>query len=216
MRMLACVSWTVLLVLLAVPWVAATLLAWVYAEVFHSPNDPPQLTLEQIFATLQSVSGILYLLYIPAALLCVGLVGRRSTFSYCCLVLGLPVFVAVPAVAGVGILVVTLTNQQASVMTEAGRVGIASGVCCLLSTVTCFFLLVWSMACGSKGRGRRHQYPTPLAYFPVLRDCHEIERREEVADSDRYTADYPPPRYTFPERKPLSISVTPSNTPTKN
>ena len=176
-----------MLVLLA-PWTVATILAWVYTEAFEEPPEDSS-KLGWIGAILQTVSLVVYLVYIPVMVLFVGIAGRRSLFSFCCLVMGIPVFAVAPLVAGGVILSTALVAED----TRVKEVGIAAAVCCVLSTVTCFLLLCWAIACGGKGRGKHHRYPIPLAYFPFLRDFEEVEREKQEDDSDRYTADYPPP-----------------------
>lgn len=193
---------------LVAPWFAATMLAWIYTEIFEAePEDSSQPQIGWIVAILQSASALVYLVYIPFALLCIGIVGRRSIFSFCCLVAGILVFSVTPAVAGGIILFTALSADDDEGDALRKEVGIAAGVTCLLSTVCCCFVLCWAMLCGSKGPGKHHQYPTPLAYFPFLRDFKEVRSERELDDSDKYTSDYPPPHHTFPERKPLNSSA---------
>lgn len=188
----------------------ATTLCWIYTEAFEEdpqPDDDVQIKTGWIVAILQSVSAVVYLVYIPLAVMFIGMVGRRSLFSFCCLVAGLPVFGVVPIVTGGVILSFSPSAGDEENGGAAETVGIVTGVFCMLSTVTCLFLLCWAMLCGSKGRGKENRFPIPLAYVPFLSDFKDVREREDaVSESERYTADYPPPRYAFPERKALSPS----------
>ncbi len=201
----SCLLWITAAVVLAVPWTVATILCWTYTEAFElDPKNDDQPKTGWIIAILQSVSAVAYLVYIPCAVLFIGLVGRRSHFSFCCLVAGIPVFGAVPMVTGSVILFISLSAADED--GGARVVGLVTGVSCILSTVTCLFLLCWAMFCGSRGRGKEHRYPIPLAYMPFLRDFRDVGREREVSENERYTEDYPPPRYTFGERKTLSAA----------
>lgn len=196
---LVCVS--VILALFAVPWIVATILTWIYTEAFEeTPEDTAQPKFGWVSAILQTASVMVYLVYIISAIFFIGIAGRRSIFSFCCLVMGIPVFAVAPIVVGGIILYTALTASDDSVK----EVGIAASVCGFFSTITCCFVLCWAMLCGGKGRGRKHRYPIPLAYFPFLEDFKEVRKEREVDDSEKYTSDYPPPRYTFADRKPLS------------
>lgn len=189
-----------------IPWTAATILVWVYTEAFEADATEPKIG--WVMAILHTASAAVYVAYIPLAILFIGLVGRRNMFSFCCVVAGLPVFAVVPMITGGALLFVSLSSsseQEGDASGKGGtRIGIAAGVACLLSTAACLFIVCWAMICGSRGRGKKHQYPIPLAYFPFLRDFKATMNEQEVVDSERYTADYPPPRYTFSERKPIS------------
>lgn len=203
----SCILWSIALAVVTVPWTAATLLSWIYTEAFEpEPQTPTEPKVGWVIAILQTTSVLLYFIYISFAILFIGMVGRRSMFSFCCLAAGIPIFAVVPLVAGGAILFTALSSKDGESSGTAKGIGIAAGVTCLLSTVTCFFVLCWALICGSRGRAKEHRYPIPLAYFPFLRDFKDVKRDREVADSERYTADYPPPRYNFAERKPISES----------
>lgn len=181
------------------PWFVAMILAWVYTEEFEpDPEDPTQPKVGWIVAILQTVSGLIYLTYVLFLVAVIGMLGRRSMCSFCCLVAGVPVFVVAPLVVGGAILTtsLSLSSSDGEELPSDGvrDMGIAAGVCCLLSTSVCIFLLCWAMICGSRGRAKNHRYPIPLAYFPFLRDFEEIKKkdREERNISEMYTADYPP------------------------
>ena len=187
--------------MLVLPWFVGVVLAWVYTEAFElDPEDPKQPKVGWIVAILQTSSGLVYLTYMPFLILVIGMAGRRSVCSFCCLVAGVPVFGVVPLVVGGAILATSLSQSTSDGGEESSSgvardVGIAAGVCCLLSTSLCIILLCWAMICGSKGRAENHRYPIPLAYFPFLRDFEEIKTRDkkERDVSEMYTADYPPP-----------------------
>lgn len=203
------ILWSAILIVVMVPWVAATLLLWIYTELFEADANEPKVG--WIMAILHTVSAPVYFAYIAIAILFIGLVGRRSMFSFCCVAAGLPVFAVVPLITGGAVLFTSLSpsDEQEEERGAGGgatgeRIGIAAGVACLLSTATCLFVVCWAMICGSRGRGKEHQYPSPLAYFPFLRDFRVVKKEQEVADSERYTSDYPPPLYTFHGRKPVS------------
>lgn len=190
MLKVACALWSVVLLFLVAPWTVATILAWVYTEAFEEPpDDLSRPKLGWVSAILQTVSLVVYLLYVPLMVLFIGIAGRRSLLSFCCLVVGVPVFTVAPMVAGGTILYTVLVAEGKG----AKEVGVAAAVCCIFSTMTCCFLLCWAIACGGRGRGKHHRYPIPLAYLPFLKDFKEVEREKEVDDHDRYTNDYPKP-----------------------
>lgn len=204
------VLWTLLLLVLVLPWSCAMILAWVYTEAFEAePQDPTQPKVGWIVAIVQTSSGLLYSTYILLLVLLIGMVGRKSMCSFCCLVAGIPVFVVAPLVVGGAILSTSLSSSggggEESGSVKARDVGVAAGVCCLLSTAVCIFLLCWAIICGSKGRARNHRYPIPLAYFPWIRDFEEIEKkdREERDIAEMYTADYPPPFSEYRKKEVL-------------
>lgn len=198
---------------LVLPWTVATILCWVFTETLEEEpgsGDSVQIKPGWVVAILQSVSVFLYLAYITCAVMFIGMMGRRSVFSYCCLVAGVPVFAAVPLVSGGVLLFLSLmpADEEAENTAETVvKTGLATAVLCVFSTVTCMFMLCWALICGSKGRGKRHRYPIPLAYLPYLKDFQEIQLKEDAGkEADRYTADYPPPRHTFGERKKFTPS----------
>lgn len=203
--------WSIAVAVSVAPWIAATLLLWVYVEVFEQEpaDDTNKLKISWVMAILHTVSPLVYLTYILSAIVSIGLAGRRNLFSFCCLATGIPVFTLVPTITGVALLYVALSSGDklqdgaAEEMMSKGF-GIATGVACLLSTVMCLYVVCLAIMCGSKGRGKDHQYPTPLAYFPFLRDFKATRTEGKVEDGERYTADYPPPCYTFSERKSIS------------
>ena len=204
------ILWSIGFIVAVAPWLTATVLLWVYTEVFEpEPQGEEEIKIGYVMACIQSASIVLYITYIPFAIMCIGLIGRRSLFSFCCLAFGLPVFIVVPLVVGVAVFIVSLQSPSNETTGDEDEgtgkaLGITAGIVCLFSTAACLVVLLWALVCGSRGRGKDHKYPIPLAYFPFLRDFKSTKSECKVEDSERYTEDYPPPRYTFKERKPIS------------
>lgn len=201
-RKLVCVI--AILAPFAVPWIMGTLLTWIYTEEFEGArDDTSQPEFGRVSAILQTLSAVVYLVYIISAIIFIGIAGTRGLFSFCCLVVGIPVFAVVPIVVGAFLLYTAFTASDG----RGKEVGIGASIFCFSSTIMCCFVLCWAIICGRKGRGKNHRYPIPLAYFPFLKDFEEASSEEiEMDDSEKYTSDYPPPRYTFADRKPSSIT----------
>ena len=198
--------WLGVLFLLVFPWFVATVLSWIYSEAYDSVTDGPggsnnngsggAATASRIIAIIQTCGGFLYVLYILLAILWIGCQGRASLCSYCCLVLGIPIFFAIPVAGGITLLVEALNNKDG-----IGRdVGLAAAVCCFMSTALCIALTWVALICGSKGKGRNHRFPVPLAYFPILEEFDDFNETE-ISDVERFTKDYPPPLSSFRDRK---------------
>ena len=194
--------WCLALLILVLPWCVATMLTWISSEAFAvaSPNSNNELDLtgSRIVSIAQTCSCLVYVLYIFFALTWIGFAGRRSLCSYCCLVVGIPTFATIPIAAGCTLLLSVLDSSRSQVGVD---IGIAAAVSCLLSTLFCMVITCWALMCGSCGRGKNHQYPIPLAYLPFLRDFTKDASEKEVRDSERYTADYPPPLSSFSDKK---------------
>lgn len=213
--------WCLFLLVLVLPWCVATILTWVYSEVFAATPNPTnnqdengsaESTGTMVISIIQTCSMVGYILYIFFAMACIGFVGRRSLCSYCCLVVGIPTFTVIPVAAGSTLLVLALgspSEKQAGV-----NIGVAAAVSCLLSTTLCIVITCWALICGSRGRGKNHRFPIPLAYLPFLRDFKKDAVNVEVSDIERHTADYPPPLSSFNDRK--SVSVDRFATPSKS
>lgn len=221
MSKLSCFCWSISLLLLVLPWLVATMLGWIFAQVFEEvlaekgeeiPEDEPRIG--WISAIMQTASVVVYISYVLSVISCVGLLTRHHMCSFCCLIVGIPVFTVVPLVTGGGILVTTLTAEDGSLPPvdsgaahNAINVGVATGTFCLLSTLPCLFILFWAVCCGSRDCGKKHVYPMPLCYFPFLRDFKEIHERGIDSQSKYYTSDYPPPLESFGERHKVNVSA---------
>lgn len=217
--------WIAVLAIVSSPWFVATIIAWIYYEVFPEPiaatgsgqdvtiasaamtesqggNGMPNA--KWIIAIIQTCSGFIYVLYILFGILWVGCFGRASLCSFCCIALGIPIFGAIPAGVGIFLLVDALT-RNATLDSIGQYVGVATAVCCFLSTVFCIMVTLVALICGSKGRGRKHRFPIPLAYLPCLKEFEEYEDTDND-DSNNYTSDYPPPLRTPREKRPSTAS----------
>ena len=199
---------TTIFLFLVVPWCLATLFAWIYAELV-ADAEGDNAKIGRLMAIIQTFSIVIYIFFIPFSLFCIGYLGRRSMWSFLCLVVGMVVFSVVPILTGGFILVTSQTSDNG----DSGF-GLVTGIFCLLSTMACLSIVCCAILFGSKGRAKKHRFPIPLAYLPFLKDFWEIEERnpkKEIDDHNRYTGDYPPPRYTFPDRKPVSVSAWTNN-----
>ena len=182
--------WTCLLISFVLPWFMATLLAWVYTEVYEkdsSVSESP--SLGYITALLQTSSCVVYMVFVCALLLCLGLIGRPDNHcAYCCLVSGIPVFCVVPIAAGS---LVLISAFERDVLLNR-NIGVTAAVLCFFSTLPCCCILVCSLACGTRAKGKRSRYPVPLAYIPVLGDWQQREDKWETKRQQRkFTSDYP-------------------------
>lgn len=193
--------WVCILIFMIVPWLTATVLSWTYTEGYEGERgEGDKVEVGEVAAIIQSSSAALYLVYILAAMILMGVVGQADSYwTYCCLVIGIPVFVAVPVVCAV-ILFVSAFQNPDSVGTQ---VGIAAAVFCLTSTSVCLCITTCALFCGTFGKGKTSRYPTPLAYLPIL---EKTERREdqEVEEENMYTDDYPTPIHMLPPRKSIT------------
>ena len=187
--------WTCILVLFVLPWFLATLFAWVYTEVYEkdsSVSESP--SLGYITALLQTSSSVVYVVFMCALLLCLGLVGRPDSHcAYCCLVSGIPVFCVVPVAAGSLVLISALERD----LLIDRNIGLTAAVLSFFSTLPCCCILVCSLTCGTRAKGKRSRYPIPLAYIPVLGDWQQREdkwekKRQQRKFTNDYPSDYPP------------------------
>lgn len=206
-----CCMWWLALLVLVLPWCVATLLVWIYSEAFATRFDSTNNNSKErdnqldsagsrIVSIVQTCSALVYILYIFFAIVWIGVLGRGKLCSYCCLVVGVPTFAVIP-VAACGTLLVTAVSSTSKKKVDVDM-GIAAAVSCLLSTVFCLVMTCWALMCGSRGRGKNHRYPIPLAYLPFLRDFKKdpvVER--ELNDVDKYTTGYPPPLSSFHDRE---------------
>ena len=189
--------------LLISPWCAATILSWVYYDqCVRGGSCNSQLALSA--AVIQTSSGLLYILFIPIAVMCIGMAGRRSSLSFCCLCSGILLFGVIPAVTGLTSLLALLTvnttmtngmtnNINKTIDTTAIILGGVTGGLCLISTTMCCCIVCMALACGSWGRGKNHRYPIPLAYLPFLSEFVDVE--ESIHSNRpvrRFTLDYLP------------------------
>ena len=191
-----CCAWMCILLLLCLPWLTATILIWVYAELYDfsltGDVDDEDTEVARYMAIIQSVSAVVYLAYIVLAIIWLGVIGRPDeTCVHCCLVMGVPIFCAVPVVVSVMILVSAVQNE----VPTGQQIGIAASILCFISTLTCCFFLWWALCCGSVGKGRRSRYPVPLSYIPGLRSQTRREdewEKEAKKRKKEKTDDYPP------------------------
>ena len=118
-----------------------------------------------------------------------GIVGRPDDlWTYCCLVLGVPVFFTIPVASAILLLVSALNN----VGSTGRNIGITATVLCFSSTLPCCCVLICALACGTRGKGKRSRYPTPIAYVPVLGELKQREDKWEAMKRRReFTDDYP-------------------------
>lgn len=108
-----------------------------------------------------------------------GIAGRRHVVSFLCLVIGIPVFTAIPVASGCVLLVTALTTNDQDMMSV--RMGIATGAFCFLSTMMCIFVVCLALLCGSKGQGKKHQYPFPLVHtFQFYETSRKWGKRREL------------------------------------
>ena len=192
--------WFVFLIVFCLPWFVATLIVWLYTAIYDSTagetsgetgsngSQSAGTTASMVIAIVHICSGFLYVMYALLAILFIGCAGRSSLCSFCCIVVGIPLFAAIPLVEGVVLLWGTLSRHSAG---TSRTVGLVAAVTCFLSTVFCFIVTLVALICGSRGKGRHHRFPIPLAYLPFLKDFEEYE--EEHDGSSKYTNDYPPP-----------------------
>lgn len=185
------ILWICILIFLVLPWLSATILAWVYAGGYEKQSggqegDPAP---GEVIAAIQTSSSIVYIIFILGALVLIGIVGRPDdNCTYFCLVVGIPVFVVVPIVAG-SVLLVSAINNKSSV---GNSIGIAAAVLCFCHTLPCCCILVCGLACGTRGRGRRSRYPMPIAYIPILGEWKQKEDTwEKMKGRREFTDDYP-------------------------
>ena len=199
-----CYKYWLGVLILVLPWCVATILTWIYTEVFavipssstgSEENNPLGSAGGKTISIIQTTSVVVYVFYIFLALTCIGFSGRKSIFSYCCLVVGVMVFTVIPVAAGSTLLVVALLSFSENPV--GARVGIAAAVFCFLSTAICLVMTCWALMCGSRRRGKNHRYPIPLAYLPYVRDFEKIRTEVEVRDVNRHTEDYPSPLHSF-------------------
>ena len=164
-----------LLVVLAIPWLLATVFTWIYAEAFRSESTSNP-GVDTGIATLQSVSVFLYIGYIISALLCMFCIGNpKDTCVRFCLVVGIAVFALVPIVAGI-----TLSVTAAAKTTSAGKgIGALCAILCVLSTTLCCVITFWALFCGSKGRRDESRFPAPIALVPRLWEEKRNHRSDE-------------------------------------
>ena len=184
--------WTCVLVFLVLPWLLATIFVWVYTELYETQSESEEGSsprLGYVTALLQTLSVFVYIVFTLGGLLCIGIVGRPDDlWTYCCLVLGVPVFFTIPVASGILLLVSSLSN-----VASTGRdIGITATILCFSSTLPCCCVLICALACGTRGKGKRSRYPTPIAYVPVLGELKQREDRWEVMKKRReFTDDYP-------------------------
>ena len=185
--------WTCIVISLVLPWLLATIFAWVYAGGYETQSQSEEdmsPRLGYATAIMQSTSVIVYVVFTLGGLICMGIVGRPDDlWTYCCLVLGVPVFFTIPVVSGVLLLVSALNN----VVGSTGRnIGVTATILCFCSTLPCCCILICALACGTRGKGKRSRYPTPIAYVPVLGELEQKEDKWEAMKRRReFTDDYP-------------------------
>lgn len=153
-----------LLVVIAIPWLLATVFTWIYAEAFQSESTNHS-GVDMGIATLQSVSAFLYIGYIISALVCMYCIGDpKDTCVRFCLVVGIAVFALVPIIAGI-----TLSVTAAAKTTSPGKgIGAFCAILCVLSTTLCCVITFWALFCGSRGTRGESRFPTPIALVPRL------------------------------------------------
>ena len=153
-----------LLVVIAIPWLLATVFTWIYAEAFQSESTS-HLGVDRGIATLQSVSAFLYIGYIISALVCMYCIGDpKDTCVRFCLVVGIAVFALVPIAAGI-----TLSVTAAAKTTSPGKgIGAFCAILCVLSTTLCCVITFWALFCGSRGARGESRFPAPIALVPRL------------------------------------------------
>lgn len=184
--------WTCIIIFLVLPWLLATIFAWVYAGGYETQSQSEEDTspsLGYVTAIMQSSSVIVYVVFTLGGLICMGIVGRPDDlWTYCCLVVGVPVFFTIPVVSGVLLLVSALNNVEST-----GRnIGVTATILCFCSTLPCCCILICALACGTHGKGKRSRYPTPIAYIPVLGELEQKEDKWEAMKRRReFTDDYP-------------------------
>ena len=174
------------------PWLLATVLAWVYAGAYEEQSGGTEGDLGRlgyVSAILQTSSSIVYIVFILGAFVCIGVVGRpQSHWSYLCLVLAIPVFFTVPITSGILILISALNNEP----TTDRNIGITAMIFCFTSTLPCCCIIACALTCGTRGKGRRSRYPLPIAYIPVLGEWEQREDKSEIKKTQReFTDDYP-------------------------
>ena len=184
--------WTCILTFLVIPWLLATIFAWVYAGGYETQNRSEEDTsprLGYVTAIMQSSSVIIYLVFTLGGLVCMGIVGRPDDlWTYCCLVLGVPVFFTIPVASAILLLVSALNN----VGSTGRNIGITATILCFSSTLPCCCILICALVCGTRGKGKKSRYPTPIAYIPVLGELKQREDKWEAMKRRReFTDDYP-------------------------
>ena len=184
--------WTCILTVFVLPWLLATIIAWVYAEGYEVQSRSDEDTspgLGYVTAIMQSSSVIVYIVFTLGGLICMGIVGRPDDlWTYCCLVIGVPVFFTIPVASGVLLLVSAFNN----VGSTGRNIGITATIFCFSSTLPCCCVLICALACGTRGKGKRSRYPTPIAYLPVLGELKQREDKWEAVKRRReFTDDYP-------------------------
>jgi hypothetical protein len=184
--------WTCIVTFLVLPWLLATIFAWVYAGGYETQSrseEDMSPRLGYVTAILQSSSVIVYTVFTLGGLVCMGIVGRPDNlWTYCCLVVGVPVFFTIPVVSGVLLLVSALKN----VGSTGRNIGVTATILCFCSTLPCCCILICALACGTRGKGKRSRYPTPIAYVPVLGELEQREDKWEAMKRRReFTDDYP-------------------------
>lgn len=209
--------WTCIVTFLILPWLLATIFAWVYAGGYETQNQSEEDAsprLGYVTAIMQTSSVLVYIAFTLGGIICMGIVGRPDDlWTYCCLVLGVPVFFTIPVASGVLLLVSALNN----VGSTGRNIGITATILCFSSTLPCCCVLICALACGTRGKGKRSRYPTPIAYVPVL---GELEQREDKWEARRrqreFTDDYPassppgPPRSKKINTDTKKSSISPS------
>ena len=185
--------WLCILVSFVLPWLLATIFAWVYTEIYEkessSGKEPESPALGYVTAVLHTSNFVVYIVFVCAALLCIGIVGRPdSHWAYCCLVLGIPVFCVVPVTAG-SLALISAFGRGALI----GRnIGITAAVLCFFSSLPCLCVLVCALTCGTRAKGKRSRYPVPLAYIPVLGEWPQRQDKwEKKRQQRKFTDDYP-------------------------
>ena len=108
-----------------VPWMAATLLLWLYTELFEADSNKPKIG--WIMAIMHTVTAPVYIAYIFIAILFIGLMGRRSMFSFVCVAAGLPIFAVAPLITGGAVLFVSLSPGDEQEGAAEGREGAGIG-----------------------------------------------------------------------------------------
>ena len=202
--------WMCVLTYLVLPWLLATIFAWVYAGGYESQSqsakEDSSPRLGYVTAIMQSSSVIVYVVFTLGGLICMGIVGRPDDLcTYCCLVLGVPVFFTIPVASGILLLVSALNN----VGSTGRNIGITATILCFCSTLPCCCVVICALACGTRGKGKRSRYPTPIAYIPILGELEqredkweEVKRRREFTDGyPSSTPPGPPPDYKAAKSK---------------
>ena len=194
--------WICLLLFMIVLWLAAAILPWVYTTGYEGDtNDRDDTEVGEVAAIIQSSSAGLYLLYIIIAVIWMGAVGQADSYwTYCCLVIGIPLFAAVPLVCAIILFVGAFQNPDSVGM----EVGIAAAVFCLISTSVCLCTAIFALFCGTSGRGKTSRYPSPLAYLPILEKTQKRQVSVEMEETSMYTDDYPTPLHMLPPRKSIT------------